>query len=482
MPSYFIKPIIIAMRKGMNPLLRSVALISVCFITMHCSNPARYEYIKVDAPFPIDSIALYIYPERDFPITDFGAVAGGEEVNTEAISKAIEACNKAGGGRVVIPAGEWLTGPIHFKSNVNLHLAENSTLIFTDNPQDYLPAVMTSWEGMECYNYSPLVYAFECENIAITGSGMLKPRMERWKKWFPRPAPHMEALKELYTMASTDVPVEERQMASGENNLRPHLIHFNRCKQILLDGFKIRESPFWTIHIYMSSNGVARNLDVKAHGHNNDGIDLEMTRNFLVEDCTFDQGDDAVVIKAGRNQDAWRLNTPCENIVVRNCNILNGHVLLGIGSEMSGGVRNVYMHDCTAPESVHRLFFVKTNHRRGGFVENIYMENIKAGSMQRVLEIDTDVLYQWRNLVPTYEEKITRIDGIYMKNIICEAADAIYDLKGDARSPIGRVEIRNVQVNEVRDFAKRVENVEEVIETDVTYTELKGEKTATTKP
>lgn len=467
---------IFAIMKKKNHLFNYLAIAALCFVNFYCTNPPRYEFVKVEAPFPMDSIAVFVYPEKDFLITNYGAAPGEEQINTEAIAKAIQACNKAGGGRVVVPAGEWLTGPVHFKSNVNLHLEENAILRFTDNPQDYLPAVMTSWEGMECYNYSPLLYAFECENIAITGKGTLQPKMDTWKIWFKRPQAHMDALKELYTMASTDVPVEQRRMASGENNLRPHLIHFNRCKNVLLDGFKIRESPFWTIHIYMCKGGIARNLDVRAHGHNNDGIDLEMTQNFLVENCTFDQGDDAVVIKAGRNRDAWRLNTPCENIVVRNCNILKGHTLLGIGSEMSGGVRNVYMHDCTAPESVHRLFFVKTNRRRGGFVENIYMENIEAGSMQRVLEIDTDVLYQWRNLVPTYEERISRIDGIYMKNVKCQSADAIYELKGDAGLPIGKVEICDIQVDEVRDFVKKAENVEEVIEENVNYTELKEKK------
>lgn len=279
----------------------------------------------------------------------------------------------------------------------------------------------------------------------------------------------MDALRKLYTMASKDVPVEKRQMAVGENHLRPHLIHFNRCENVLLDSFKIRESPFWTIHMYMCNGGIVRNLDVKAHGHNNDGIDLEMTRNFLVEDCTFDQGDDAVVIKAGRNRDAWRLNTPTENIVIRNCNILEGHTLLGIGSEISGGIRNVYMHDCKAPQSVRRLFFVKTNHRRGAFIENIHMENIRTGHVQRVLEIDTDVLYQWRELVPTYEERITRIDGIYLKNVICDSADAIYELKGDAKLPVKNVVIQDVHVDKVNDFVKKVHNVKNVKEDNVTY-------------
>ncbi len=459
--------------KTIRPNIKLFPALFACLLLLYsCTQPVqeyKYETIIVnDAPFPMDTIKVLIYPEKDFIITNYGASIESEN-NTEAIAKAIEACNKAGGGKVVVPAGEWITGPIHFKSNVNLYLEENAVLRFTDNPADYLPAVMTSWEGLECYNYSPLLYAFECENVAITGKGTLSPKMDTWKIWFKRPEPHLNALKELYTMASTDVPVKERQMAKGENNLRPHLIHFNRCKNVLLDGFKIRESPFWTVHLYMCEGGTVRNLDVKAHGHNNDGVDLEMSRNFLVENCVFDQGDDAVVIKSGRNRDAWRLNTPCENIVVRNCDILKGHVLLGIGSEMSGGVRNIYMHDCNAPDTVFRLFFAKTNHRRGGFIENIYMENIKAGRMQRVLEIDTDVLYQWRDLVPTYEEKITRIDGIHINNVTCEATDAIYELKGDARLPIKNVEIKNIHVGEVRKFLFAVNNTENITEENITF-------------
>lgn len=310
------------------------------------------------------------------------------------------------------------TGPIHLKSNVNLYLEEGAIIRFSDNPDDYLPAVMTSWEGLECYNYSPLIYAFECENIGISGKGILSPVMDTWRIWFKRPKAHLDALKQLYAMGSTGVHVEQRQMAKGENNLRPHLIHFNRCRNILLEDFHIRQSPFWTIHLYMCNSGLVRRLDVQAHGHNNDGIDLEMSRIFLIENCRFDQGDDAVVIKAGRNQDAWRLHTPCENIVIRNCDILNGHTLLGIGSEISGGIRNIYMTDCNAPREVHRLLFLKTNHRRGGFIENIYIENIEAGDMLRTFEIDSEVLYQWKDLVPTYETRITKIDNIHVKTFI----------------------------------------------------------------
>ncbi|HSC55501.1 MAG TPA: glycoside hydrolase family 28 protein [Phnomibacter sp.] len=432
-----------------NGRLFMMALLIVLAGMQTAAFAQGYTTLKIKAPFRMDSVRLYSYPQKDFIITSYGAVEGGKVKNTEAIANAIAACHEAGGGRVVIPAGTWLTGPIHFKSNVNLYLQENAVVKFTDDPRDYLPAVQTSWEGLECFNYSPLIYAFECENIAITGTGTLAPIMDHWREWFPRPAPHMEALKKLNEMAATGVPVEKRQMAEGENNLRPHLIQLNRCKTILLDSFKVKESPFWAIHILLSNGGVARNLDVEAHGHNNDGIDLESTRNFLVENCLFNQGDDAVVIKSGSNQDGWRLNAPAENIVVRNCRIKAGYTLLGIGSELSGGIRNIYMHDCVAPVTVHRLLFIKTNHRRGAFVENIYMENITTGGALSVLEIDTDVLYQWRTLVPTYETRITRIANINMKNIQCDAVNMIYDLKGDERLPINNVNLKNVHVNTV---------------------------------
>lgn len=454
--------------------LKNLVTLAVFGLFMLPAQAQQYKEVKVEAPFAMPTLKEFVYPDKNFDIRKYGAKADGKKDNTKAIAKAIAACNRAGGGRVVIPQGTWLTGPIHLKSNVNLHLCEGAVLSFTDNPQAYLPAVKTTWEGMECYNYSPLVYALECENVAITGKGTLRPKMDVWKTWFKRPKAHLEASKKLYTMASTDVPVEQRQMAEGENHFRPHLIQFNRCQNVLLDGFKIRESPFWTIHLFMCSNGIARNLDVYAHGHNNDGIDLEMTRDFLVEDCKFDQGDDAVVIKSGRNRDAWRTHTPTENIVVRRCEVVNGHVLLGIGSEISGGIRNIYMHDCHVKSNVMRVFYVKTNHRRGAFVENVYMERCSAKAAKRVLEIDPEVLYQWKDLVPTYETRITRIDGLHIKDVTCESAEAIYELKGDLRLPPRNIEIENVHVGKVTQFINSVQNVLGVKETNVTYDSFTG--------
>lgn len=451
------------------PFRQLIFILAFTFSFLNIS--AQYKTINVEAPFPMEPIRIFEFPDRDFKITKYSASPNDQSKNNRAIAKAIDACNKAGGGRVVIPAGTWQAGPIHLKSNVNLHFEDGAVLSFSDNPTDYLPAVMTSWEGLECFNYSPLVYAYNCENIAVTGNGTLQPKMGIWSVWFKRPKPHMDALKQLYAMGATDVPVNERQMAQEEYNLRPHLIHFNRCENVLLEDFKIRNSPFWTVHMYMCNGGVIRKLDVYAHGHNNDGVDIEMSKNFLIEDCIFDQGDDAVVIKAGRNRDAWRLNTPTENIVIRNCVIKKGHSLLGIGSELSGGVRNVYMHDCSSPGAVNQILQIKTNERRGGFVENIYMENLETGNARRVVAIYTDVMYQWRRIVPTFETKLTPIKNIFVNNIKTKNTDAIYELLGDVNLPIRNVEIKNVQVDKVNKFLNAVQNVIDLKVENVTYSE-----------
>ena len=373
-----------------------------------------------------------------------------------------EAASK-GGGRVDVPAGEHFSaGPIRLRSNVELHLENGARIVFSDNPKDYLPAVPTSWEGVECLNYSPLVYAYGCTNVAITGKGTFAPKMDFWRKWFGRGKGHMEATRRLYDWCSFNAPMNERDLTKiPESNVRPHLIQFNRCSKVRLDGFRIRESPFWTIHLFLCDGAVVRGLDVYAHGHNNDGIDIEMTKNVLVENCRFDQGDDAIVIKSGRNQDAWRLATPSENIEVRNCTVVNGHVLLGVGSEMSGGVRNVYMHDCTLESEAFRLFYVKVNERRGGFVENIRMENVKARKARfGVMAVETDVLYQWKDF-PTHEVRVTPIRSLVMKNVSVDEAERLVDIRGDARNPVDGVTLENVRLAKARK-ADRVENAKNV--------------------
>lgn len=468
------------MRKT-KPFMR---LLMLCAVVLSLSSfkVADYDSIKVAAPFDMPAIAIYNFPHNDFSIADYGAKKSGSDTeanciaaNTKAFAKAMKACNEAGGGRVVVPEGVWPSGPIHFLSNCNLYLSEGSKVVFSSNPADYLPAVEVSWEGMECMNYSPLVYAYKCTNVGISGKGTLTPDMKVWKTWFSRPKAHMNALAQLYDWATFNKPVAERKMAEGDNHLRPHLIHFNQCRNVLLEDFKIRQSPFWTIHLYRCVDCVARGLDVYAHGHNNDGIDLEMTRNVLVENCLFDQGDDGVVIKSGRNHDAWRIGQPTENVVVRNCRMRNAHGLLVVGSEISGGIRNVYMHDCAMDDRVKTLFYLKTNRRRGAFIKNIYMERVSANSMERAFAIDTDVLYQWKDLVPTYKDSVTQIRDIYMKDVKCQVADGVYQINGDKDLPVENVNIEDLSVDTVRKYTTKAVNVNGLHVKNVRWDKFLGE-------
>jgi len=424
--------------------------------------------IKVTAPFAVPPIKEPDFKKSaKFSITDYGAVKEDRQKTTAAIAKAIEAAAK-NGGTVVVPPGEWPTGKIHFKSNVNLHLQEGAVLSFSSDPADYLPAVHTTWEGMECYNYSPLIYAYNCENVAITGKGTLKAEMETWEKWFARPTGHMNSLKLLYNQCAKNVPVEQRQMVNDSAHLRPQFIQFNRCKNVLLEGVSIKNSPFWVIHPYLCNDVVIRKVNVFAHGHNNDGVDPEMSQNVLIEDCVFDQGDDAIAIKSGRDQDAWRLNTPAKNIIIRNLLVKNGHQLVAIGSEMSGGVENVFVDNCKVEEGakLNHLLFLKTNERRGGYIKNIYMQNVSSGRIDLgILGIETDVIYQWKNLVPMYERRLTPISGVYLTNVKATDVMFVSRILGEKELPIENVSLKQVSAATTRDkkhIHKNVNNFTEV--------------------
>ncbi|MCR8666820.1 glycoside hydrolase family 28 protein [Aestuariibaculum sp. M13] len=431
-------------------------LIATIFLNLSCKeefNPVETSRIEVHTPFEMPAIKIPNFKNcKQFNIIDFGAKQENKELTSIAIADAITEANAIGGGIVVIPEGEWITKTIHLKSNVNLHLNKDAVLLFSEAPEDYLPAVHSTWEGMECYNYSPLIYAYKCKNIAITGEGKLKAKMDIWKTWFPRPEPHMNSLKQLYNLASYNKPVEERQMVNDTAHFRPQFIQFNRSENILLEDVSIENSPFWTIHPYLSKDVVIRNLNVYARGHNNDGVDPEMSENVLIENCIFDQGDDAIAIKSGRNQDAWRLNTPSKNIVMRNCTMKNGHQLVAIGSELSGGIENVFVDNCNVVDGakMYHLVFIKTNERRGGYVKNIFVENIKAGKIANgVLGIETDVLYQWRDLVPTIERKLTPISDVHLKNVSATETEYLSKIFGQAELPIENVFLKNVSVDNI---------------------------------
>lgn len=449
-----------------------IALLVVCAVVLFSfkeKNPCvTVNEIKVKAPYGEVKIKVPDFSNCiRINIKELGAVAGDKAKTSQAIANAIDKANKAGGGVVVIPEGEWLTGKIHLKSNVNLHLNKGAVLLFSEEPADYLPAVLSTWEGMECMNYSPLVYAYECKNVAITGEGELKAKMDVWKEWFARPQAHMESIKRLYNLAWNRAPLKDRQMVNDTAHLRPQFIQFNRSENILLEGVTITNSPFWTIHPYLSKNVVIRNIKVYAHGHNNDGVDPEMSQQVLIENCVFDQGDDAIAIKSGRNPEGWILKTPSKNIVIKNLTVKNGHQLVAVGSELSGGIENVFIDSCTVVEGakLNHLLFIKTNERMGGYVNNIYAANIKSGKIDLgVLGIETDVLYQWRTLVPTYEKRLTPIKNVYLKNITAGDVKFVSRILGQKELPVETVWLKRVTTGAVQERKHIHENVKGFLE------------------
>ena len=339
------------------------------------------------------------FPRRTFDLTNFGAKGDGRTDCTLAFRRAIDHCTKAGGGRVVVPPGSYLTGAIHLKSNVNLHISEGATVKFSQNPKDYLPVVFSRWEGVEVFNYSPFIYAFEQKNIAITGRGTLNGQSdnEHWWPWNGRPAygwkeglnnqrPDRNA---LFAMAEKGVPVRERVFGEG-HYLRPQFIQPYRCQNVLIEGVTIRNSPMWEIHPVLCRNVIVRNVIVNSHGPNNDGCNPESCTDVLIADCDFDTGDDCIAIKSGRNADGRRLNAPTENVIVSGCRMKDGHGGITVGSEISGGVRNVFAMNCRldSPNLDHALR-VKNNAMRGGVLESLHFRNIVVGQVAHaVITID----------------------------------------------------------------------------------------------
>lgn len=346
-------------------------------------------------PGILAAIKAPAFPARDCPVS---AKADGAADVTDAIRKAIDECAAKGGGRVVIPAGEYLTGPIHLKSGVNLHVQKGATLRFSTDPSRYLPVVKTRFEGVEVMNYSPLIYARGQENIAITGEGTLDGQASdlNWWKWKggakPEPGTQRGDRDQLFKQADDGVPVEQRVYGAG-HFLRPTFIEPYESKNILIEGVTIKNAPFWVIHPTLSSNVTIRGITVISHGPNNDGADPESSTDVLIENATFDTGDDCIAIKSGRNADGRRVNRPSERIVIRNSTMRAGHGGVTVGSEVSGSVRDVFAEKLVmSSPDLERGIRLKTNAVRGGVIENVFARDIEIGEVGSA--IDIDLLYE----------------------------------------------------------------------------------------
>ena len=396
------------------------------------------------------------FPNRDFDITKYGAKEGGTQIATDAILTAISACAAAGGGRVVVPAGKFLTGAIKLKSNVNLHLADGATLLFSTDTKDF-PLEYTRFEGTECMNYSPLIYAFEQTNIAVTGSGMLDGQADADHWWNLRRQAKRVA---LVAMADKDVPVRERKFGDG-GGLRPNFFQPYRSTNVLIEGVSIRNSPMWELNPVLCKNVTVRNVKISSHGPNNDGCDPESSTDVLIEGCEFDTGDDCIAIKSGRNRDGRRVNAPCANIIVRNCRMKDGHGGVSIGSEVSGGVRNVFMED-NRMDSPHldRALRIKTNSWRGGELENFYFRNNTVGEVAQAV-IDIDFYYPEGPGGPTGGGFKPVMRNVVVENITSEKSRYALYLRGYPDAQISGVRVSHCTFNNVAQ-PNVIENVADI--------------------
>ncbi len=316
------------------------------------------------------------FPAQDFVITNYGAVGNGTTDCTAAFSSAIVACNAAGGGRVVVPAGTFLTGAIHLLNNINLYVAQSGTILFSTNTNSFLPVVFTRYQGIELKNYSPFIYAYGQTNNAITGPGTIDGQAENsvWYNWKNLLTADEQL---LWNMASTNMPVAQRIFGPG-HYLRPTFVQPVHCQNVLIDGVTFLNSPMWTVTPLYCTNVTIHGVTVNnsSSSPNTDSCDPDSCTDVLIKNCSFSDGDDCIAIKSGRDQDGLRVNIPSRNIVIQNCTFADGHGGVTVGSEESGGVTNVFAENCdfnsTILQTVLRL---KTNTARGGYMENIYFRN-----------------------------------------------------------------------------------------------------------
>jgi polygalacturonase len=415
----------------------------------------------------VRSIRIPRFPSRDFDITRFGAVGDGQANCTDAIRKAIAACRTAGGGRVVVPDGRFLTGAVRLESGVALHLEPKATLAFSQDPRHYLPVVFTRWEGVELMNYSPFIYAFEAQDIAITGVGTLDGQAgpEHWWDWrgggAAASARQFPARNRLIDMGAKGAPVAERVFGEG-HWLRPSFIQPYRSRNVLIDGVTIVNSPMWEIHPVLCSSVTVRGVTVRSHGPNNDGCDPESCRDVLIEECTFDTGDDCIALKSGRNEDGRRVNTPIENVVIRGCSMKDGHGGVVIGSEISGGARNIFAERCRMDSpQLDRALRIKTNSVRGGTVEGVYMRNVTVG---QVAEAVVTINYFYEEGDAGKFPPIVR--DVEVRNVTSHKSLHAFLLRGYAHDPISNVRVIDCTFDGV-EKEDVIENVRDLTLTNV---------------
>ncbi len=464
--------------------LFTAVLFSACAISQPAAQKGQTEDLYKGIEFEMPRVQEPVIPANSVSITDFGAKSGGQELCSKAFTDAIDAVSKKGGGRVVIPRGTWLTGPITLKSNIELYTEIGAMVIFSTN-KDLYPLVETSFEGFNTFRCSSPINGRNLDNIAITGKGIFdgsgdswravkkeKLTESQWKKlvssggivsengktWYPS-----QQFRDGEKQAEMNVPRSlktKAEFATIRDFLRPVMVSLISCKKVLIDGPTFQNSPAWNIHPLMCEDFTMRNTSVRNpwFSQNGDGIDIESCKNSIIHDSSFDVGDDAICIKSGKDKDGRDRKMPNENLIVKNCIVFHGHGGVTVGSEMSSGVKNLHVSNCTFIGTDVGLRF-KSNRGRGGVVENIYISNIEMMNIP-TQAISFNLYYSGRSasedleagadgkvpaLLPVTEET-PQFKNIFIRDVNCKGAMTGIFLQGLPEMKLENVELTNIKM------------------------------------
>ncbi|MDD4991439.1 MAG: glycoside hydrolase family 28 protein [Paludibacter sp.] len=444
----------------------------------------KYDYLYKQLPFSMQKIAVPVFKGNTVSVAEFGGAGDGVTLNTDAFRKAIDALELKGGGKLVVPAGVWFTGPIELKSNINLNLQKGALLLFSPDFNLY-PLVNTCFEGLSTRRCQSPISARNAVNVAITGEGSINGSGEAWRPlkkakvtdiywkkvlksggvlkdptyWFPT----QKSLKGE-SMSDMNVPrgvLTDSQWVDIRDFLRPAMINFIECKNVFLQGVLFENSPSWNIHPLMCTNVIIDNIFVRnpSYAQNGDGIDVESCKNVILVNSKFDVGDDAICIKSGKDEEGRKRGRPTENMIVDNCKVFKGHGGFVVGSEMSGGVRNISVKNCQFLGTDVGLRF-KSNRGRGGVVENIYISDIYMfdiatdsflfdlyyGGKSASESLEDGDVKQVEAQIPAVTAETPIFRNIYVKNIVSRNARRAMYFNGLPEMNISNINIENAYI------------------------------------
>lgn len=466
--------------------MMAALMMLACLSCEKKASDSPYAYLYKELPFDMPVIAPPVFPDYTVSVSEFGGVGDGINLETAAFARAIDHLSERGGGRLVVPAGVWFTGPIVLKSNINLHLEDRAIILFSPD-KDLYPLVETSFEGLDTYRCQSPLSGRNLENIAITGEGAIdgnghywrplkrdKVTESVWKKtvarggvfkrddyWMPSAAYlHGDTTSNMNVPQNLQTPEEWQAL---RDFLRPVMVSLIDCKNVFLQGVIFQNSPAWNIHPLMCENIIIDDVQVRnpSYAQNGDGLDLESCKNTIVVNSTFDVGDDGICIKSGKDEDGRKRGRPCENLIVRNCTVFKGHGGFVVGSEMSGGVKNVSVSHCQFLGTDVGLRF-KSRRGRGGVVENIHISHISmfdiatepvlfnlyygGKSAVETLE-DNDQPEALKEIIPPVDETTPAFKDIYIRDVVCHNARRAMYFYGLPEQMINNIQIENFIVH-----------------------------------